>query len=374
MSGNPNLQVPDAAERAKMSREELGALGMALDGVELAEYGERYVPGSPADKRAERQVAKWFLLAGAVRGRCSSSRSSGGRASGCRRTPTASWCTRSTRPIIGATLGADHPVLRHRRRRAGEEGSCRTRSRSSSGTSGMSDPVDRQTLAAQVLDTGDKAGIKRRGMLKGSLLLAGGGLGRRGDRSGARRLHQEPLGRARRLAAVGDAVGARRRRHQGADGADRRHPGPPGGSRGRLDGHGVPGGPRRRQGLRRRGHALPGAVRFGRSGSGTASRASSSATTTPTPRSARTSVARSRCTNSRPAGCCARATSRSSISTKACSRSSARPPGPLPQLPIELDDEGYFVAAKDFIEAVGPGFWENGKFPAWYSEPKEATG
>jgi ubiquinol-cytochrome c reductase iron-sulfur subunit len=47
---------------------------------------------------------------------------------------------------------------------------------------------------------------------------------------------------------------------------------------------------------------------------------------------------------------------------------------PLPQLPIELDDEGYFVAAKDFVEAVGPGFWENGKFPAWFSEPKEATG
>jgi len=47
---------------------------------------------------------------------------------------------------------------------------------------------------------------------------------------------------------------------------------------------------------------------------------------------------------------------------------------PLPQLPIELDDEGYFVAAKDFVEAVGPGFWENGKFPAWYSEPKEASG
>ena len=46
---------------------------MALDGVELAEYGERYVPGSPADKRAERQVAMWFLLSGAARGCCSSS-------------------------------------------------------------------------------------------------------------------------------------------------------------------------------------------------------------------------------------------------------------------------------------------------------------
>jgi ubiquinol-cytochrome c reductase iron-sulfur subunit len=31
---------------------------------------------------------------------------------------------------------------------------------------------------------------------------------------------------------------------------------------------------------------------------------------------------------------------------------------PLPQLPITVDNEGYFVATSDFIEAVGPGFWE----------------
>jgi ubiquinol-cytochrome c reductase iron-sulfur subunit len=30
----------------------------------------------------------------------------------------------------------------------------------------------------------------------------------------------------------------------------------------------------------------------------------------------------------------------------------------LPQLPITVDNEGYFVATSDFIEAVGPGFWE----------------
>ena len=42
---------------------------------------------------------------------------------------------------------------------------------------GMSDRVDRQTLAAQVLDTGDKAGVKRRGMLKGSLAAGRRGLG-----------------------------------------------------------------------------------------------------------------------------------------------------------------------------------------------------
>ena len=30
----------------------------------------------------------------------------------------------------------------------------------------------------------------------------------------------------------------------------------------------------------------------------------------------------------------------------------------LPQLPITVDEEGYFVARADFDEAVGPGFWE----------------
>jgi ubiquinol-cytochrome c reductase iron-sulfur subunit len=31
---------------------------------------------------------------------------------------------------------------------------------------------------------------------------------------------------------------------------------------------------------------------------------------------------------------------------------------PLPQLQLEVDDEGYLVAARDFDEPVGPSFWE----------------
>lgn len=30
----------------------------------------------------------------------------------------------------------------------------------------------------------------------------------------------------------------------------------------------------------------------------------------------------------------------------------------MPQLPIEVDDEGYLVAVSDFVEPVGPSFWE----------------
>jgi ubiquinol-cytochrome c reductase iron-sulfur subunit len=33
----------------------------------------------------------------------------------------------------------------------------------------------------------------------------------------------------------------------------------------------------------------------------------------------------------------------------------------LPQLPIELDDEGYFVARNDFAEPIGPSFWNIGR-------------
>jgi ubiquinol-cytochrome c reductase iron-sulfur subunit len=30
---------------------------------------------------------------------------------------------------------------------------------------------------------------------------------------------------------------------------------------------------------------------------------------------------------------------------------------PLPQLPLLVDAEGYLIARSDFIEPVGPGFW-----------------
>jgi ubiquinol-cytochrome c reductase iron-sulfur subunit len=33
---------------------------------------------------------------------------------------------------------------------------------------------------------------------------------------------------------------------------------------------------------------------------------------------------------------------------------------PLPQLPIAVDEQGYFVARGDFSEPVGPSFWERG--------------
>ena len=57
-------QLPNDADLSTASREELVRLGSALDGVTI-EYREDPfpVPGTRADKRTERKVARWFLLA-----------------------------------------------------------------------------------------------------------------------------------------------------------------------------------------------------------------------------------------------------------------------------------------------------------------------
>ncbi|GAB3281400.1 cytochrome bc1 complex Rieske iron-sulfur subunit [Parasphingorhabdus pacifica] len=53
------------AELAGMSQDEKVRLGLALDDVELAEYRDRWpVEGTRAERRAERAVAAWFSLAG----------------------------------------------------------------------------------------------------------------------------------------------------------------------------------------------------------------------------------------------------------------------------------------------------------------------
>ena len=56
---------PSDAELASMSREELVELGGKLDGVDTVFKDDRWpVPGTKAEKRAERAVAYWLLLGG----------------------------------------------------------------------------------------------------------------------------------------------------------------------------------------------------------------------------------------------------------------------------------------------------------------------
>jgi ubiquinol-cytochrome c reductase iron-sulfur subunit len=57
--------TPTDEQLASMSREELVELGGKLDGVETVYKGDRWpVPGTKAEKRAERTVAYWLLLGG----------------------------------------------------------------------------------------------------------------------------------------------------------------------------------------------------------------------------------------------------------------------------------------------------------------------
>ncbi len=64
MSGDKPDNLPDEAELAGMSRDELVKLGTNMDGVELVHYEERWpVKGTRAERRAERAVALWFTIA-----------------------------------------------------------------------------------------------------------------------------------------------------------------------------------------------------------------------------------------------------------------------------------------------------------------------
>nr|WP_245560357.1 Rieske 2Fe-2S domain-containing protein [Actinopolyspora halophila] len=58
-------QQPTEAELAEMSRDEKVRLGLAQDDVELVEYPDPWpVKGTRAERRAERAVSAWFSLAG----------------------------------------------------------------------------------------------------------------------------------------------------------------------------------------------------------------------------------------------------------------------------------------------------------------------
>ena len=63
MSGVKPNELPDEAELAGMSRDELVKLGARMDGVEIVHYEDRWpVKGTRAEKRAERLVALWFTI------------------------------------------------------------------------------------------------------------------------------------------------------------------------------------------------------------------------------------------------------------------------------------------------------------------------
>lgn len=165
--------VPDDAELAEMSREELALLGMRLDGVEVIKNAERWpIKGTRAEKRAERGVAAWFATAGL---------SGLGFLAVFLFWP---WEYEPPgtdehlvyllyTPMLGITLGlavfaVGVGVIAYAKRFLPDETSVQTRH------DGPSAEVDRRTMAAELLVTGERSGIARRSLIKRS---AGFGLG-----------------------------------------------------------------------------------------------------------------------------------------------------------------------------------------------------
>ncbi|WP_167668397.1 ubiquinol-cytochrome c reductase iron-sulfur subunit [Mycobacteroides salmoniphilum] len=65
VSGDPKVEIPSDEQLAAMSRDELVKLGTNLDGVEIVYREPRWpVEGTKAEKRAERLIALWFALGG----------------------------------------------------------------------------------------------------------------------------------------------------------------------------------------------------------------------------------------------------------------------------------------------------------------------
>jgi ubiquinol-cytochrome c reductase iron-sulfur subunit len=377
VSGGENVTIPSDEELAGMTKEELTRLGAALDGVELVEYGERYIPGSPADIRAERSVAKWFLLA-ALFGLASAVLFIVWPAG----YQTAYSGTKQTlyglfTPLVGATLGAcvlffGIGIIALAKKIAPHELAVQQRH------IGMSDEVDRQTFGAEMVDTVDKMGmVKRRGLLKSTLALSGGVLGlailvpvlggflkspwAKGDNSDLwvtlwkpTVLPNKTIQKVRMTYQDGSPV---RPSDLDAGALATVFPGVAGGLTSSDSAVML---------FRLRSDAVV-QIRNGQDGFeyGDYYAYSKICTHVGCPVSLyEQQTGRILCP-------CHQSQFDVLDGAKPVFGPATRP---LPQLPIELDDEGYFVARSDFIEPVGPGFWESNQgSKKWGSHPKGST-
>ncbi len=165
--------TPDDTALSEMSREELARLGMRLDGVEVVKEADRWpVKGTRAEKRAERGVAAWFLVAGL----------SGLAFLGVflfwpweYESPTSDrhGIFLLYTPLLGLTLGLSVfavgiGVIAYAKKLLPEETSVQIRH------DGPSPEIDRSTLAAQLTQAGTTSGVARRSLIKRT---AGFGLG-----------------------------------------------------------------------------------------------------------------------------------------------------------------------------------------------------
>ncbi|MEV6219472.1 ubiquinol-cytochrome c reductase iron-sulfur subunit [Nocardia sp. NPDC051833] len=176
MSGQEHNDMgrePTEAELDAMTRDELVELGTARDGVDVAYRGERWpVPGTRAEKRAERAVTFWFAISGLAAAALIGvflfwpwewkGYGDEGHAAYSLFTP-----------LVGLTFGISVlvigiAVVLIRKRFIPAEISIQQRH------DGPSDEVERRTLAAELQDALDTSTLGRRKMMLGT---AGAGVG-----------------------------------------------------------------------------------------------------------------------------------------------------------------------------------------------------
>lgn len=172
--GPGKVEVPSDEELAQLSQDELVRLGAAMDGVELVEYNDPWpVKGTRAERRAERVVAFWFVLAAL--------------AAVAFIVVFIAWPWQYQEPghqfwyglytpLLGVTLGLTvlglgFGVLTYVKKFVPHEVAVQQRH------DGQSAEVDRQTLLAQLFDAGNRSTIARRSLIKRSALAAGGLMG-----------------------------------------------------------------------------------------------------------------------------------------------------------------------------------------------------
>jgi ubiquinol-cytochrome c reductase iron-sulfur subunit len=176
MSGAKPTDLPSEDELAQMSRDDLVKLGLKLDGVELVHYEDKWpVKGTRAEKRAERLVALWFGIAAL-----------GGLAFLAAflfwpwryEPPTNSnhLLYSLYTPIIGFTLGLailglGVGALLYTKKFIPDELAVQQRHDGGSGE------VDKATVLAELADAGERSGIARRSLIKKTAGLGAGVFG-----------------------------------------------------------------------------------------------------------------------------------------------------------------------------------------------------
>lgn len=167
MSNDTNHEYTDE-QLAEMNQDELVTLGTNLDGVDIAYHRERFeTRGTKAEKRAERTIALWFIIAGLAAVAFFGIyiwwpwQYKGFGEEGA-------FVYSLYTPLIGITMGiailaVGIGAVQFTKKLIPEEVSIQQRH------DGPSPEVDRQTMAAQLKDSYGATGLGRRKMLKGAL-------------------------------------------------------------------------------------------------------------------------------------------------------------------------------------------------------------